>query len=171
MFEQLGLDGWTPRAASVVLGLVIGALFGVLAQRSRFCLRRGLVGDASERSAALGTWLIALAVAVAGTAVLTSYGLLSFSDHRFHAASLPVGALIVGGLMFGADMEEADDRPPAIILIDNDFAVYRNRRRVLISGDAPQRKILANRGAVVGRLRVDRAPGRSSRQPRDRRGR
>jgi hypothetical protein len=35
-------------------------------------------------------------------------------------------------------MEEAGDRPPAMILIDNYFAVYRNRRRALISGDAPQ---------------------------------
>jgi len=35
-------------------------------------------------------------------------------------------------------MEEVPDRPPAMILIDNYFAVYRNRRRALISGDAPQ---------------------------------
>ncbi len=35
-------------------------------------------------------------------------------------------------------MEEAPDRPPAMILIDNYFAVYRNRRRALISGEAPQ---------------------------------
>ena len=35
-------------------------------------------------------------------------------------------------------MEEAPDRPPAMILIDNYFAVYRNRRRALISGQAPQ---------------------------------
>jgi hypothetical protein len=34
-------------------------------------------------------------------------------------------------------MEEAEDRPPAMILIDNYFAVYRNRRRALVSGDAP----------------------------------
>jgi hypothetical protein len=34
-------------------------------------------------------------------------------------------------------MEEAGDRPPSMILIDNYFAVYRKRRRVLISGKAP----------------------------------
>ena len=34
-------------------------------------------------------------------------------------------------------MEEAQDRPPAMILIDSYFAVYRNRRRTLISGEAP----------------------------------
>jgi hypothetical protein len=31
-------------------------------------------------------------------------------------------------------MEEAQDRPPAMILIDKYFSVYRNRRRALISG-------------------------------------
>ncbi len=62
MFEVLGLEGWTPLAASVVFVLLIGGAFGVLAQRSRFCLRRGLVGPEAERSSALGTWLIALAI-------------------------------------------------------------------------------------------------------------
>lgn len=36
------------------------------------------------------------------------------------------------------EMEEALDRPPAMILIDNYFAVYRKRRRALISGEAPR---------------------------------
>lgn len=104
MFEQLGLDGWTPVSASVVFGLAIGLTFGFLAQRSRFCLRRGLTGDQHERSAALGTWLIALAVAIAGTAALTAFELVSFAEHRFHASSLPMGAIIIGGLLFGAGM-------------------------------------------------------------------
>lgn len=47
------------------------------------------------------------------------------------------------------EMEEAPDRPPAMILIDNHFAVYRNHRRALISGDAP-------RGG--GRLEETRSP-------------
>jgi hypothetical protein len=47
-------------------------------------------------------------------------------------------------LAWNPDLEEADDRPPAMILIDTYFAVYRNRRRALISGDAPQ-------GADAGR--------------------
>ncbi|MFQ5878301.1 MAG: hypothetical protein ACE5JH_11575 [Acidobacteriota bacterium] len=41
-------------------------------------------------------------------------------------------------LAWNPEMEEAEDRPPAMILIDNYFAVYRKRRRALISGDAPQ---------------------------------
>ena len=41
-------------------------------------------------------------------------------------------------------MEEAEDRPPAMILIDNYFAVYRNRRRALISGDPPRGRAAAS---------------------------
>ena len=55
-------------------------------------------------------------------------------------------------LAWNPDMEEADDRPPAMILIDNYFAVYRNRRRPLISGDAPQFVVAAGlRGRREGR--------------------
>ncbi len=104
MFAELGLEGWTPVAASVVLGLVLGALFGVLAQRSRFCLRRGLAGPAEERRSALSTWLMGLAVAVAGTAALSEYGFVDFSTHRFWAQSVPVLAIVLGGVLFGVGM-------------------------------------------------------------------
>lgn len=104
MFEQLGLDGWTPLAASLVLGLLIGGAFGVLGQRSRFCLRRGIAGSQSERSSALGTWLMALAVAVAGTTVIAQYELVDFSGHRFLSSSVPLVAIVLGGLLFGVGM-------------------------------------------------------------------
>lgn len=34
-------------------------------------------------------------------------------------------------------MEEAAERPPCILMIDNYFAIYKRRRRTLISGAAP----------------------------------
>lgn len=34
-------------------------------------------------------------------------------------------------------MEEAGERPPFILMIDNYFAIYKKRRRALISGVAP----------------------------------
>ncbi|MEQ8824810.1 MAG: YeeE/YedE family protein [Filomicrobium sp.] len=104
MFEELGLEGWTPVAASLVFGLGLGVLFGLLAQRSRFCLRRGLSGPVEERRSALSTWLMGLAVAVAGTAAGVHYGLVDFSGHRFMSESLPVLAIALGGLLFGIGM-------------------------------------------------------------------
>lgn len=94
----------TPMLAAVVFGGLIGFLFGVAAQISRFCLRRGLVGGGSERASALGVWLTALLVAILGTQAVSWLGLVDFSEHRFAAAEVPVAAIVIGGLVFGAGM-------------------------------------------------------------------
>ncbi len=104
MFESLGLENWTPQSASLVAGGLIGAIFGVLAQLSRFCLRRGLVETGHERRSALGLWLTALLVAIAGTQALSIAGLVDFSGHRFLASGVAAPAIILGGLLFGAGM-------------------------------------------------------------------
>ena len=72
----------SPVSASVILGLVLGLVFGAAAQISRFCLRRGVVGPKPERTAALGTWLTALAAAILGTQLLVGGGYLDLSEHR-----------------------------------------------------------------------------------------
>lgn len=102
MLETLGLD-ISPRAASLWAGLLIGLAFGALAEASRFCLRRALVGGGDRRSAG-AMWLVALTVAVAGTQGAHSIGLITLADHRFLAAEVPVLAILAGGLMFGAGM-------------------------------------------------------------------
>ena len=104
MFESLGFENWGPREVSVVFGLIVGLAFGALAEATRFCLRRGLVGPRAERRPALGLWLMALAVAVAGTQGAVALGWIGFADHRFLAPDLPVVAILAGGLMFGAGM-------------------------------------------------------------------
>ena len=104
MFEELGLEDWTPVAASLVLGGGLGVLFGALAQRSRFCLRRAVAGDAGERRPALAVWLTALAVALTGMQIAAHQGWIALEDTRFAAETLNLGALIGGGLMFGAGM-------------------------------------------------------------------
>ena len=53
-----------------------------------------------------------------------------------------MGSLTRPGLQQGAlgwdpEMEEAGNRPPYILMIDNYFEIYQRRRRVLISGKAP----------------------------------
>jgi len=100
MYETLGLE-ITPQAASVWLGLFLGVGFGALAQLTRFCLRRALVGPVAERAAARGVWAMALAVAVIGTQGAVALGMVSFEAHRFTAGSVPVVAIVLGGVMFG----------------------------------------------------------------------
>ncbi|MBU2935764.1 MULTISPECIES: YeeE/YedE family protein [Pacificibacter] len=103
MYEQLGLDV-DPRQAAIIFGLLIGFLFGGLAEASRFCFRRMVAGPRGERRAASGVWFAGLAVAVIGTQIAIAQGLISFDDHRFFAADLPWLAIVVGGLAFGAGM-------------------------------------------------------------------
>ncbi|MEC8574690.1 MAG: YeeE/YedE family protein, partial [Pseudomonadota bacterium] len=58
MFETLGFDETSARAVSVYFALGVGLLFGALAQLTRFCFRRALVGE--DRRQAAGVWAIAL---------------------------------------------------------------------------------------------------------------
>ncbi len=102
MFETLGFETLTAPQVAVFFALVLGAAFGVLAEQTKFCFRRGLVGD--DRRAAMGVWLTALAVAVIGTQILASLGFIDFADHRFFVSDLPLAAIVVGGLLFGAGM-------------------------------------------------------------------
>lgn len=105
MFETLGFETLTPGQAAALFGVLLGLAFGALAHLTRFCFRRSLVGgDAQDRRAALGVWLTALAVALIGTQAAVAQGWISFAEHRFHAADLPVLAIALGGLAFGAGM-------------------------------------------------------------------
>lgn len=104
MFESFEFETLTAPQAAVFLGLALGIGFGALAQITRFCLRRALAGDAAERRPALGIWLAALATAVIGTQAAVAAGWISFDEHRFMTADLPVLAIVAGGLMFGAGM-------------------------------------------------------------------
>lgn len=102
MFETFGFETLTAPQAAVWFGLGLGLIFGALAQLTRFCLRRAIVGE--DRRQAAGVWLTALAVAVLGTQLAVAQGLISFADHRFMASDLPALAIVIGGVLFGIGM-------------------------------------------------------------------
>ena len=102
MFETFGFEELTAPQAAVYFALAIGLAFGMLAQITRFCFRRAIVGE--DRKQAAGVWLTALAVAILGTQGAVAAQLIGFEDHRFMAADLPVLAIVVGGLLFGIGM-------------------------------------------------------------------
>lgn len=104
MFESLGLENWTPISTSLLLGLVIGVLFGSVAQLTRFCLRRCLVGSRTERVPAMATWITALLFALGGTQLAVAAELINFTEHRFLADDLAIVAVSIGGLLFGIGM-------------------------------------------------------------------
>jgi uncharacterized membrane protein YedE/YeeE len=102
MFESLGFEDITAKYISVLFGLGLGVLFGVFAERTKFCFRRSLVGD--DRKQATGVWLMALAIAVLGTQGAVAAGWISFDEHRFMTTDIPVLAIAIGGVLFGAGM-------------------------------------------------------------------
>lgn len=104
MFADFEFETLTPRLAALFLGLALGGVFGILAQRTRFCLRRTITGEGADRRAALGVWVTALATALIGTQAAVAQGWISFADHRLMTPNLPIVAIVVGGLMFGAGM-------------------------------------------------------------------
>jgi len=104
MFDTFGFETLTPRIASLWFGLGLGLVFGALAEATRFCLRRAIAGEVGERLPAAALWGLALAVALAGTQGAVALGWIDFAEHRFHAPQMPVLALGLGGLLFGAGM-------------------------------------------------------------------
>lgn len=96
--------GFEPRTYHLIAGLVLGLVFGVAAQISRFCLRRAVAGDAGERGSAAAVWGTGLAAALIGFLAANAAGLINIEGHRFTSTSLPVAAILLGGLAFGVGM-------------------------------------------------------------------
>lgn len=88
----------------LLLGALLGLAFGIAAQVSRFCLRRAVAGEGGADRSALSVWMMALGVAVAGIAWASGAGFVDLGDHRFMSSDVPVLAIVLGGLAFGAGM-------------------------------------------------------------------
>ncbi|MDC0948635.1 YeeE/YedE family protein [Gammaproteobacteria bacterium] len=103
MWEVLGIDEDSLRQVSAVCGLGIGLLFGLAAQRSRFCLRRAVI-DVGQMRDARALWIFALAVAVLLTQALVFGNAIDLDQTRYFSGSLALSGLVGGGLLFGAGM-------------------------------------------------------------------
>lgn len=86
-------------------GLVVGMIFGALAQRSRFCLRaatmefgRGSIGGK------VAIWVLVFSAAVAATQGAILLGILDVSQARQLSTPGSLSGAIIGGLMFGVGM-------------------------------------------------------------------
>lgn len=96
--------GFETRTYHLIAGLVLGFVFGIAAQISRFCLRRAVAGDAGERGPAGAVWVTGLAAALTGFLAASASGLVNLEGHRFVSGSLPVAAILAGGIAFGIGM-------------------------------------------------------------------
>ena len=106
MADLTGLIDWLGEDRSLALGgLLIGAFFGVLAQRSRFCLRAAVVEVArGQLGAKLSIWLLAFSAAIIVTQFLHLSGHFDTANVRQLSSQGSLSGALVGGLMFGTGM-------------------------------------------------------------------
>ena len=96
--------GLEARTLQVIFGLALGAVFGIAAQLSRFCLRRAVAGAPDERGSAGAVWVVALASAIVGFLLASSWGYVDLGGHRYLDRDMPYLAIALGGIAFGAGM-------------------------------------------------------------------
>src|SRR5574343_1502803 len=100
LIETLGEN-----ATATLAGLLIGTLFGLFAQRSRFCLRSAVVEFWNRQGTAkLAIWLCAFSAALIATQLFIILGWLDVSQARQLAATGSLSGALIGGLLFGIGM-------------------------------------------------------------------
>jgi uncharacterized membrane protein YedE/YeeE len=98
--ERLGENGSLAAGA-----LLIGVVFGFMAQRSRFCLRSAVIEFArNQMGGKLTVWLFAFATAVGCTQALAWFGWFDASNARQIAARGSLSGAAIGGALFGVGM-------------------------------------------------------------------
>ena len=86
-------------------GLIVGLLFGICAQRSRFCLRSAVVEFWNRQGTAkLAIWLFAFSSAIVATQLFITQGWLDVGQARQLSAAGSLSGALVGGLLFGIGM-------------------------------------------------------------------
>jgi uncharacterized membrane protein YedE/YeeE len=91
-----------------VLGLLAGIAFGATAQRTNFCTMGALSDIVNLQDyRRFRSWMLAIAVATAGSQALYLTGILDLGQSIYLTANLGWLGAIVGGLMFGFGMTMA----------------------------------------------------------------
>ena len=91
--------------AAALFGLLTGVVFGVAAQRSRFCLRAATVEFArGSLGPSVAVWLLTFSTALVWVQGAQLLGLMQSADARMMAVPGSWSGAIVGGLLFGAGM-------------------------------------------------------------------
>jgi uncharacterized membrane protein YedE/YeeE len=89
----------------VLWGLGLGVIFGFIGSKTNFCTM-GAISDVVNMGSwgRMRAWILAIAVAIIGTNLLSYYGLLDLSKTIYTGASFPWLTFLIGGLTFGVGM-------------------------------------------------------------------
>ncbi len=104
--DIIPLIEWIGEArTAAVFGLVTGIVFGVAAQRSRFCLRAATVEFARRQmGASVAVWLLTFSTALAWVQGASLLDVMRPADARMMAVTGSWSGAIIGGLLFGVGM-------------------------------------------------------------------
>lgn len=92
-----------------ILGLILGALFGMIAQKRQFCFSGSIKDYMLTKSTMRGASVVmAMIVAIISTSIIASYYELDFSQTPYYRENINYFVIILGGLMFGVGMMLAD---------------------------------------------------------------
>lgn len=93
------------KTSIALAGLLVGLLFGIFAQRSRFCMRSAVVEFWNRHGTAkLAIWLFAFSTALISTQTFISLGWLDVGQARQLSATGSLSGALLGGLLFGIGM-------------------------------------------------------------------
>lgn len=99
------LDWIGEARVGALFGLVTGIVFGVAAQRSRFCLRAATVEFARRRMGpSVAVWLLTFSTALAWVQAASLTELMRPDDARMMAVTGSWSGAVIGGLLFGVGM-------------------------------------------------------------------
>ena len=99
------LEAFGEKTVVAIAGLLVGILFGVFAQRSRFCLRSAVVEFWSRQGTEkLTIWLLAFSAAVIATQAFIVSGWLDVSLARQLSSQGSISGALAGGILFGIGM-------------------------------------------------------------------
>nr|WP_255596797.1 YeeE/YedE family protein [Cognatishimia sp. MH4019] len=91
--------------AAALFGLITGLIFGVAAQRSRFCLRAATVEFAHGKLGdKVAVWLLTFSTALVWVQGAQALGLMRGEDARMMAVPGSWSGAVIGGLIFGVGM-------------------------------------------------------------------
>ncbi len=97
-----------PATLVVAGGFAIGAAFGAIASKTNFCTM-GAISDVVNMGhwGRVRMWLLAVAAAILGAAVLQGAGLVELADSIYRRPALAWMSLLAGGAVFGVGMSLA----------------------------------------------------------------
>ena len=163
LFEVV-LDTLGDSQTLVLSGLLVGVVFGVAAQRSRFCLRAAVVefadGKLGPRTA---VWLLCFSTALFWTQLAALAGLVDLSTSRWLGQVSSLSGALIGGFVFGVGMVLSRGCPGRLLVL----SATGNLRAILsglvfaVAAQVTLRGILAPARQEIAGLSVTDGPAPS----------